>query len=150
MATFTAPRRRSRAFARSLPAAYDSVTVQMDNELCAAVLDAQLLAARKHPRAEAALVYADSLARLGRVQFPMLAANEVNLVLARLWEQRGDLDAALAAVRRRCYHWFLSSYLAVYLREEARLAAATGDRVGAERASRHYSALRGGALQSSR
>jgi hypothetical protein len=79
----------------------------------------------------------------GVQNLPMLTANEVNLVVGRLWEQQGDRVAALAAVRRRCYHWFLSSYLAVYLREEARLAAATGDRIGAERANQHYLALRG-------
>ena len=66
-----------------------------------------------------------------------------DLVLSRLHEARGDLVAALAAVRRRQYppYWGLD-YLSTFLRDEARLAALTGDREGAINAYQHYLALR--------
>jgi len=67
----------------------------------------------------------------------------MNLELARLWEQVGDRPAALAALRRRAYHWTTTMNLAAYLREEARLAALVGDQAGATRAADHYRALRG-------
>ena len=66
-----------------------------------------------------------------------------NLIAARLHEERGEIPAALAAVRRRRVGiaWF--PHYVKYLREEGRLAALTGDRAGAIRAYRHYLALRG-------
>jgi hypothetical protein len=64
-----------------------------------------------------------------------------NLEIARLREQQGDLRAALAAVRRRSYAYHLSDYMVSHLREEGRLAALTGDTVGATAAYRHYLAL---------
>jgi eukaryotic-like serine/threonine-protein kinase len=71
-----------------------------------------------------------------------LASVTGNLVAARLHEQRGDLTAALAAVRRRVFD--LEDYppYVTYAREEGRLAALTGDRAGAIKAYRHYLALR--------
>ena len=67
----------------------------------------------------------------------------MNLVVARLHEQQGDLTNALSAVRRRGYHsGSVCWYLATFLRDEARLAALTGDREGAIRAYEHYIALR--------
>ncbi len=66
-----------------------------------------------------------------------------NLVLARLWETLGEDERALAALRRREYHWgFGVAYLSSYLREEGRLAARIGDREGAISAYRHYLTLR--------
>ena len=67
------------------------------------------------------------------------------LVLARVHEVRGDAAAALAVLRRRPYLFARTAFLATMLREEARLAARTGDREGAARAWRHYAALRAGA-----
>ena len=61
-----------------------------------------------------------------------------NLIAARLHEERGEIAAALAAVRRRRRHGVVPSLREV-LREEGRLAALTGDRQGAIRAYRHIS-----------
>jgi serine/threonine-protein kinase len=67
----------------------------------------------------------------------------INLLLTRLYEERGDLSAALATLRRRPYHPVYGiPYLSTFLYEEARLAALTGDTAGASRAYRHYLALR--------
>jgi hypothetical protein len=66
-----------------------------------------------------------------------------NLVLARLWQERGDTARALAAVRRRAYNEGSPPWaLAASLREEGRLAGVTGDSSGALRAYRHYLILR--------
>ena len=64
-----------------------------------------------------------------------------NMVAARLHEARGELGAALAAMRRRSWGLVCPSYV-VYHREEGRLAALTGDTTGAIRAYRRYLALR--------
>jgi eukaryotic-like serine/threonine-protein kinase len=66
-----------------------------------------------------------------------------NLIAARLHEDRGEIPAALAAVRRRAVGMVVPPHYVKYLREEGRLAALTGDRQGAIRAYRHYLALRG-------
>jgi hypothetical protein len=63
-----------------------------------------------------------------------------NLVVARLHESRGNLEAAQRAAQRRIY--FNTRYLASYLREEGRLAVLIGDQDSAIRAYRHYLALR--------
>ena len=65
-----------------------------------------------------------------------------NLVAARLWEDRGELARALAAVRRRAEGFLPPAVYIAQLRDEARYAARTGDREGATRAYRHYLALR--------
>jgi hypothetical protein len=68
-----------------------------------------------------------------------------NLVAARLHQERGEIPATLAAVRRRAVGMGSFPHYVKYLREEGRLAALTGDREGAIRAYRHYLALRGDA-----
>jgi tetratricopeptide (TPR) repeat protein len=132
--------------------------------ICAALLDAKLSAATGAPGAAAALDRLDSLMRNGAggqrngppVAFTMSPAyvrstvgispvgfeDFANLEIARLRERQGNLEAALAAVRRRPYAYHLTDYLAAHLREEGRLAALAGDREGAARAYRHYLALR--------
>jgi hypothetical protein len=66
-----------------------------------------------------------------------------NLTAARLHEARGDLRAALVAVRRRSNHGRDGPVmLTTMLREERRLATRTGDADGAIRAYRHFLALR--------
>jgi hypothetical protein len=65
-----------------------------------------------------------------------------NLVAARLHEQRGELPAALAAVRRRMFGVLALPEYVTYQREEGRLAALAGDRAGAIRAYRRYLAMR--------
>jgi predicted TPR repeat methyltransferase len=63
-----------------------------------------------------------------------------NLAVAHLLERNGDLQAAYRAVQRREY--FITRYLATYLREEGRLASRVGERDAAVRAYRHYLTLR--------
>jgi len=66
-----------------------------------------------------------------------------NFDLARLWEARGNLPAALRAIRRRPGYPYPGLFLRSYaLREEGRLAALTGDREGAIWAYSQYLALR--------
>jgi len=102
------------------------------------ILEAQI-AARKHNRSAAAQLR----------QLDSLLADPLdewmpcwgNMVAARLHEARGELGAALAAMRRRSWGFVCPSYV-VYHREEGRLAALTGDTTGAIRAYRRYLALR--------
>jgi len=68
-----------------------------------------------------------------------------NSVAARLHEQSGDLDGALAAIRRRGVGQPSPSLQVMFpalLREEGRLAALTGDTAGAINAYQHYLTLR--------
>ncbi|MDP3775694.1 MAG: hypothetical protein Q8Q85_15655, partial [Gemmatimonadales bacterium] len=62
------------------------------------------------------------------------------LLLARVWESRGDLRRALAAIRLRMYGPGLSE--GCCWREEGRLAALAGDTAGAIRAYRTYLVMR--------
>jgi serine/threonine-protein kinase len=74
----------------------------------------------------------------------LVPAAFANLVIARMREAQGDIDGALAAVRRRSnelnpgFLWPLP----VLLRQEGRLAAMAGDTMGAIRAYEHYLTLR--------
>jgi predicted negative regulator of RcsB-dependent stress response len=63
----------------------------------------------------------------------------MNLILTRLWEAQGNLQRALAAVRRFEYDDPVgASYLATRLRTEGRIAAVAGDRDAAVRAYTQY------------
>jgi hypothetical protein len=99
-----------------------------------AELEALLAAAERRVDADAAIDRLESLLLrfgyfYGREPYDVHAAN---LVVARL-----------RAARRHTYQpVFGSPYLSSYLREEGRLAAATGDRAGAVRAYRHFLLLR--------
>ncbi len=119
--------------------------------VCATLLEALLAGAQKRPDGAEALGRLESIMRMGPGFAPLStvapAGDPVaacgNLVVARLREAQGDLAGALAALRRRPYHWGDGIiYLSSYLREEGRLAALTGDREGAIRAYQHYMALR--------
>ncbi|MDB4871153.1 MAG: protein kinase, partial [Gemmatimonadales bacterium] len=107
----------------------------------ALILDALLASADSRPDASAKLVQLDSMLRDAPVTLgPLIQAG--NLLAARLWERSGDLPRALAAVRRRVRLVGGPELYATYLREEGRLAAATGDHEGAARAYRRYLTLR--------
>lgn len=120
------------------------------DELCAALLEASLAGARGSPES------ADRTRRLEKLMMetgaPVAGVQRdaylnsflyVNLVVAQLHEARGDLPAALAALRRRPNdHVWGNVYLSSYLREEARVAAALGEQQVALKAQRHYLALR--------
>jgi serine/threonine-protein kinase len=121
----------------------DSAVGTQSAAVCAAVLDAVRAQALGLPDARARAASADSLARtlIFGVMFREHAST--NLLLAQLWERHGDPARALQAVRRRgsAFLW-LGSFMTSFLAEEGRLAALTGDTVGAVRAYRHYLALR--------
>ncbi len=107
----------------------------------ALILQALLASADSTPDASAKLVQLDSMLRNAPVTLgPLIQAG--NLIAARLWERSGDLNRALAAVRRRVRLIGGPELYATYLREEGRLAAATGDGEGAARAYRRYLTLR--------
>jgi tetratricopeptide (TPR) repeat protein len=120
------------------PLPHDSpISVWQHATLCAALLEATRATALGLPDARTKLAQADAAART-YIYLPSLAVMAPNLVVARLAEIQGDLPLALRAVRRRGSGWYLSTSL----REEGRLAALTGDTVGAVRAYQHYLALR--------
>jgi tetratricopeptide (TPR) repeat protein len=102
------------------------------------ILEAQIAARRHDPSAAARLRQVDSL-----LADPLdsWTASLGNLVAAQLHEARGELGAALAAVRRRDWDEVIPYYL-VYHREEGRLAALTGDTAAAILAYHRYLALR--------
>jgi serine/threonine-protein kinase len=117
------------------------------NRWCATVLEA-LQAARTRRGISPALVTLDSLMQTG--PRPIEYWNGLtyqnltyaNLVVSQLRELGGDAAGGLAAARRRPYHGAGAAYLASFLRQEGRLAEATGDRPGAINAYRRYLALR--------
>jgi hypothetical protein len=107
---------------------------------CAVLLDALLASAERRPTADVYFGRLDSLMRTGP---PYRHFDQPwNLLIARFKEEKGDLQGALAATRRRLYFIAEPVFLSTYLREEGRLAALTGDRTGAIRAYQHYLALR--------
>lgn len=115
---------------------------------CAIALQAMVSAGRSKVEAATSLQVLDSLLLTGPRELETLNTGYFrsfaygNLVASRLLEAAGNLTGALAAVRRRSYAAAGTTYLASYLIREGRLAALTGDRVGAIRAYRHYLVLR--------
>jgi serine/threonine-protein kinase len=136
----TTTARRSLTALRALRSMPGASVVIGDPEICIGIIEAWL-AESGGPSASGALDRLDSLARTGPQG---VGADVMNLVVARLRERQGDLRSALAAVRRRPYHWIADGtvFLSTSFREEGRLAALTGDHEGAVRAYRHYLALR--------
>ena len=122
---------------RSVPATDSSVSRTVASN-CILLLEALMEGLQGRSRNGIALARLDSLLLMDPSIFPQYA----NLLVARLHEMRGNPSAALAATRRRRYGLRVPQYLSTYLREEGRLAAATGDREGAIRAYSHYLALR--------
>ncbi len=121
----------------------DSATVASHDALmCASLLNAVLADLEDRPDAREALEQVDSLSREGLTIAVDLLVHR--FVTARLWERRGEPARALAALRRRCYFCGPggSAFLSSSLREEGRIAAMTGDTLGAIEAYRHYLALR--------
>jgi TolB-like protein len=104
---------------------------------CAAALEAWRASLERRPDARALVERSDSLARTNAVWHWAIRENQV---LARLWESAGEPGRALRALRRRRYDD--AAHLAVTLRDEGRLAEATGDTAAARRAYQHYLALR--------
>jgi serine/threonine-protein kinase len=107
--------------------------------LAALLLDAQVEMAGQGGAANELMQQLDS-ALADPVNLPLASVG--NLIAARLHESRGEIPAALDALRRRYVGVATFPYYATYLREEGRLAALAGEREGAIRAYRHYLALR--------
>ena len=106
----------------------------------ALLLDAQVAVLSKDATARDLVARADSMLR--RVDGGLYNQDTGNLIVARLWEQLGDTRQAYAAVQRRRSGPVINLFGATYVREEARLAAATGDVNAAIRAYQRYVRMR--------
>jgi hypothetical protein len=128
---------RVRRIIRNRPAA------ELGGEICPRLLEAALEEGLPTAGAQPAL---DRLEKLmsGGIGHLAVTGNIANLFLARWFEARGDLPAALRAVRRRVhnYNWFHTMLIPAYLRDEGRLAALAGDTAGAIDAYQRFLRLR--------
>jgi serine/threonine protein kinase len=102
----------------------------------ALLLDAQVAALDRRADAPVALAQLDSAARFGHHDPRFTAVS--SLVAGRLWEDRGDVARALAALRRRLRGIGANYYESTWQRELGRLAALAGEREAAIRAYRIY------------
>jgi hypothetical protein len=118
----------------------DSATATPISHAYGVILEAQIAARRHDPSAATRLRQLDSVL-VNPFELDYWMPCNGNLVSARLHEARGELEAALAAVRRRSWAAVCAGYV-VHHREEGRLAALTGDTAGAIRAYGRYLALR--------
>jgi len=102
----------------------------------ALLLDVQVAALERRADAAVVLAQLDSAARFGHHDPRFTAVS--SLVAGRLWEDRGDVAHALAAVRRRLRGIGANYYESTWQRELGRLAALAGEREAAIRAYRIY------------
>ena len=111
--------------------------------VCAAVVEARVAALTDKPDAYRLLTSLDSVVRSGPVTNPYITLAG-RITVAELQERRGDLGAALTALRQRPYDAsvFGVTGLSELLLREGRLAARTGDREGAIRSFEHFLRLR--------
>jgi hypothetical protein len=118
--------------------AADSIPNGWDVEFrhCGALLDGWLAVRTAAPDVRQRIERLDSLTLTGAGSTWIMPGYRL---MSALWETQGEPERALAAIRRRSNH---RMDLATDLRFEGRLAALTGDTVGAMRAYRHYLALR--------
>jgi len=108
--------------------------------VCAVLLDASLAVAASSPDARARLARLDSM-----VFTPQVAGDAIAyapLLLTRLHQRLGNASGALHAVRKRAYMSGWPRYLATSVREEGRLAAASGDTTAARAAYVRYLSMR--------
>jgi serine/threonine-protein kinase len=120
----------------AVPAVDTSPALSETPRRYALLLDAQLAAATGRGDAGQRLSSLDSVLRLGPHDMTIRAIG--NLVAARLWESRGDLPRAYAAVLRTARGPKPTPFASTYVRERARLAALVGDRDAAIRYYRRY------------
>lgn len=107
---------------------------------CATMLEAVSAVLGGAPDAAARLASADSIRDNGG--FTETREYYADIALSRLHERRGDVRAALEAVRRRPYHyWFSLGTLATALRREGRLEEQLGEPAAAVDADRRYLTL---------
>jgi serine/threonine-protein kinase len=131
--------RRAIADLRSIKLSSDSAWLAEIAHTYALLLETQVAAAQQLPAAGELLRQLDSVLA---DPVSITGSSYGNLIAARLHEERGEIPAALAAIRRRYIGVATFPHYVRYLREEGRLAALAGDRPGAIRAYRHYLALR--------
>jgi hypothetical protein len=125
---------------RRAPAVATTRVSVTPSALCADLVEASMAVQLRRPDAATLIWRLDSLALTAPASGD--APAYAPIVLARLHATLGDVPAAVAAVRRRPYMVGWPRYLATALREEARYAAASGDRAGAQSAYARYLALR--------
>lgn len=128
---------------RAMAAPEDSVSPVREYAIgCALIQEAMIATRARAPDARERVARADSIMKTG----PASGLGDFgNVLVSRLWERQGEPALALSALRRRPFFWRRSTSLGATLREEGRLALATGDVEGATRAWRHFLALRAGA-----
>ena len=112
-----------------------------EHERCADLLDAWHATSAHRADALQRLNRVDSLQVNDPVGIASSPIEASNLLVTRLWQERGDWPRAEAAARRR-YKGLNPRFLSTYLLEEGRAAAAVGHREAATRAYQHYLALR--------
>ncbi len=119
-------------------------SLPLRHAVCAASIEALLAMARERPEAEAAVQRLNNLLLLvPNVETGDDPSLVGPFIVARWRERAGDVEGALAAMRRWHNHWFSGvRYLSTFLREQGRLAALAGNREEAIRAFRHYLMLR--------
>jgi serine/threonine-protein kinase len=121
----------------------DRPDAELGGEICPRLLEAAMEEARPASHARPALDGLETLMS-GGIGHLAVTGNVANLLLARWFEARGDVPAALRAVRRRAhnYNWFHTMLIPAYLHDEGRLAALAGDTAGAIQAYQRYLRLR--------
>jgi hypothetical protein len=130
----------SRMIAGRLTSAPDTVVAECS--IAALTLRSQLAMRGDASALRAVTIRLDSALRAAPAS-PLLTLMTGNVVAVHAFEQLGDTARALAAARRRPILYGPLQGWTAMLREEARLAAVTGDRAGAVRAYRLFVALRG-------
>jgi hypothetical protein len=109
--------------------------------MCAAWLGAAVAVDAKSPDASRLVLRLDTMVLRDRVP-PRMPLTAAAIMSARLHEKLGELSLALAASRWREHYTGDPVFLSTQLEMEGDLAARAGDRIGAERAYRHFLALR--------
>jgi hypothetical protein len=130
--------RRAVALLRSVPRS--SAVQASRGQRFALVLDAQFRVLSKAPAAAAAVSAVDSM--LQRVGGGRYNEGIGNLIAAGLWEQLGDSRRAFAATQRLRMGPGFYPFGSTFIREGARLAAASGDADAAIQLYRRYIAIR--------
>jgi tetratricopeptide (TPR) repeat protein/tRNA A-37 threonylcarbamoyl transferase component Bud32 len=130
---------------RALPPVPNAPVESARPERLVMILDAQLAMLASRPDAGQRLASLDSMLALGPIGDHVRLTG--NLVASRLWERAGNVRKAYDAAQRWAFtnNPIDGSLHAPYLREQARLAAALGDREVAIAAYRRYLRLRANA-----
>jgi serine/threonine-protein kinase len=140
--------RRTLERLRAMESRTSSSAARLELQVEIAMIETMHAGVTGSPSGAAAVAHLDSL--LDRIDYSDFQLHLGRLTMAavvsaRMHEARGDLAAALRAIRRKREWLGNSPYLAIQLREEGRLAALAGDTESAIRAYEHYVRLRANA-----